>query len=159
MSDAARRQLERWARSSTLPHRQVRRSQILLRLADGEPGAVIARSLGVSRDTVRRWRDRMLREGVETLLRDRPGRGRRPGRAADVVARVLETLGRHPSWSLRAVAAHVGTSAATVQRVRREHADEPVMTRQLMKRHRGAEGADGGKTLASAPHGHVSLHL
>ena len=144
--------LERWARSSTLPHRQVLRSQILLRLVDGDAASHIARTLGVSRETVRRWRDRAVREGVETLLRDRPGRGRRPGRAAAVVARVLDALAQHPTWTLRQVATHAHTSAATVQRIRRDHVRAGVRgaSLQLVKRQAPAAKDDDGKALASS---------
>jgi transposase len=97
------------------------RSRFLLRVLGGEPIAVVAREFGVARETVRRWHDRLLREGPDSLLHERPGRGRRPGRTPSVVAAVVAAATQPPTWTLRQIAAHVGTSLATTQRICREH--------------------------------------
>jgi len=54
VSDADRVELERMARSSVMPHRQVRQARGLLLAADGVVNEVIARELGTTPDTVRR---------------------------------------------------------------------------------------------------------
>ena len=161
VSEEVRRQIERWARSSTLPHRQVQRSRILPALVNGESSSAIARTLGVSRETVRRWHARAAREGVETLLRDRPGRGRRPGRSASAVALVVDCRVAHPSWTLRQIATHVGVSLATVQRVCREHAvaASPEPPSQLRKHEPAGPRVDDGSRLATANARHVFLHV
>ena len=50
---------------------------MVLLLGDGLSAREVARRLGVSRHTVDLWRTRYLEEGRETVLRDKPGRGRR----------------------------------------------------------------------------------
>lgn len=122
-----RARLEQWARSSTAPHRLVLRSQIVLQLLAGRSQAATARALGVSRETVARWQRRFAELGAAGLQRDRPGRGRRPGRNSAHVARVHEALRNAPpgSWTVRTLAAHVGISAASVQRIWRERTVEP----------------------------------
>jgi DNA-binding NarL/FixJ family response regulator len=72
--------LERWIRSGTTPQRTVLRSRIILLLSDGLTAREVARRLEVSRHTVDLWRKRYLDEGIETLTRDRPGRGRKRAR-------------------------------------------------------------------------------
>ena len=69
--------LVRWIRARTTPQRVVLRSCIVLLLAEDLSAREVARRLGVSRHTVDLWRMRYLAEGRESLLRDRPGRGRK----------------------------------------------------------------------------------
>jgi transposase len=84
MSHEERKTLERWVRMPTAPQRLVLRSRIVLMLAEGCPAREIARRLGVSRPTVALWRKRYAQEGCAGLTRDRPGRGRKPSRKADM---------------------------------------------------------------------------
>jgi DNA-directed RNA polymerase specialized sigma24 family protein len=69
--------LERWVRARTTPQRVVLRSRIVLLLIEGLSAREVARRIGVSRHTVDLWRERYLSEGCDSLLRDRPGRGRK----------------------------------------------------------------------------------
>jgi transposase-like protein len=69
--------ITRWVRGRTTPQRTVLRGRIVLMLADGLSGREVARQLGIARHTVDLWRTRFREEGPESLLRDRPGRGRR----------------------------------------------------------------------------------
>ena len=55
VSRKQRVELERMARSSSLPHRCVVQASALLLAADGTPNAVIARACSTTPDTVRRW--------------------------------------------------------------------------------------------------------
>ncbi len=75
-----RARLEKWARSHTTEHRVVRRSRILLLLDEGLSARAVARLLATSRHTVDLWRRRAEEEGIGSITKDRPGRGR-PGRA------------------------------------------------------------------------------
>lgn len=157
---ADRVRLEQWVRASTAAHRLVLRSRIVLLLADGQSQAGVARALGVSRDTVARWARRFSEGGVDALQRDRPGRGRRPGRNRQHVARVLEALRSAPpgTWTVRTLAAHVGVSAASVQRIWRERtlALERQAPGQFLS-HAGVLDANAaGKTLASSEDGDVA---
>lgn len=77
VSAEQRELLERWARARTTPQGLVMRVQIVLLLADGLSGRAVADSLGISRHTVDLWRRRYRDGGSESLVRDRPGRGRR----------------------------------------------------------------------------------
>lgn len=77
-----RRLLEGWVRSGLTPQRVARRARIILLCAEGLPDREVSRRLDVHRHTVALWRSRVLEEGVETLTRDRPGRGRKAGRVA-----------------------------------------------------------------------------
>ena len=61
-------------------HRDVLRARIVLAAAEGATNAAIAQNLGVTDDTVRKWRRRFSQHGLDRL-RDRP-RTRRPRRFA-----------------------------------------------------------------------------
>ena len=72
--------LEGWIRAPTTPQRTALRSRLILLLGDGLSAREVARRIGVSRHTVDLWRERYMKEGCESLTRDRPGRGRRRSR-------------------------------------------------------------------------------
>src|SRR4051794_41342957 len=66
-----RRVLTARARRARGEQRDVVRARIVLAAADGQPNAAIARRLGVTEDTVRRWRGRVAAQRVPGLD-DRP---------------------------------------------------------------------------------------
>jgi transposase len=120
-----RAQLDRWARSSTTTQRVAMRSVIVLLAGTGLSDAAIAAELGVTRRTVARWRGRYAEGGTQEVTRDRPGRGRKPGRNPEVVERIVSLTARGCGedgvpWSARSLARHLGISHATVQRVWKE---------------------------------------
>ena len=122
MSDGQRVALEALARSQVAPHRQVQRAKALLLAADGMATSHIAEDLELSPTTVRAWRERFLAEGLAKLGEVRKGRGRKPSISEDKVAEIVElTLHSKPDghthWSCRTMAAQVGVSPATVQRI------------------------------------------
>jgi transposase len=82
-----RRALKRAARSQAAPHRQVVRAKIVLDAAAGLPSTLIAQRVGVTPNTVRKWRKRFCTHGYAGL-RDRPRSGRPRVFAAVVVAEV-----------------------------------------------------------------------
>jgi transposase len=82
-----RRALKRAARSQAAPHRQVVRARIVLDAAAGLPSTLIARRVGVTPNTVRKWRRRFCTQGYAGL-RDRPRPGRPRVFAAAVAAEV-----------------------------------------------------------------------
>jgi polyphosphate kinase len=121
LSARERDRLLTWAGDATAPARALR-SRIVLACADGSPDARVAASLGVSRDTVRKWRSRFT-AGRLVGLGDAP----RPGaprtvsdeQVAQVVARTLLEMpsdGR-PRWSTRSMAAATGLSQSAVSRI------------------------------------------
>ena len=84
--------LTRMSRSSLLPHRKVVQARALLMAADGVANEQIARSCGA--DTVRRWRSRFARSGVDRVGVIAKGRGRKSSLPLGTVAEVLR-LTRH----------------------------------------------------------------
>ncbi len=122
MSDGQREALEVLARSQTAPHRQVQRAGALLLAADGVANTRIASRVGVNSATVRSWRSRFAEEGLAKLGKVRSGRGRKSTIPQDKIDEIVElTRNSKPAgqthWSCRTMAARVGVSPATVQRV------------------------------------------
>src|SRR5664280_2663826 len=122
MSDGQREALKVLARSQTAPHRQVQRAEALLLAGDGVANAQIAQRLGVKAATVRAWRVRFAEEGLAKLGKVRAGRGRKPIIPQTKIDEIVElTRNSKPAgqthWSCRTMAAQVGVSPATVQRV------------------------------------------
>ena len=122
MSDGQRVALEALARSQVAPHRQVQRAKALMLAAEGMANSHIAEDLELSPPTVRTWRERFGSEGLAKLGEVRAGRGRKPSISDDKVAEIVNlTLHSKPDghthWSCRTMAAHVGVSPATVQRI------------------------------------------
>jgi transposase len=138
LTDPERRELSRRAHSTRTPHRDRVRARIVLAAGDGTVNAAIARLIGVSVDTVRKWRRRFV-TGRLAGLRDtpRPGRPRRLPDAvrAQVIALACELpatsgvpLSRWSSPELaRELAARcqVRLSASTVRRWLGEDALKP----------------------------------
>ena len=80
LSDEQRSALERMARSSSLPHRQVTQAQALLWAGDGLANEEIARRSGVDPDAVRRWRKRFAKAVRRVPDLGRPCGGSQPVR-------------------------------------------------------------------------------
>ena len=78
LCDGQRRLVLARARRASGEHRDVLRAQIVLAAADGASNAAIGRTLGVTDDTVRKWRRRFCEHGLDGLGdRHRTGRPRR----------------------------------------------------------------------------------
>ena len=125
-----RAKLDRWVRSSTTPQRLAVRSLIVLLAGSGMTDAAIAGQMHITRRTAARWRLRYVAGGPDALTVDAPGRGRKPGRNPEVVAKIVEaTAGGPPAglgrWTVRSLARHLGVSHATVQRVWKERGITP----------------------------------
>jgi transposase len=122
LSDAEREQLERWARRRKSAQGLALRSRIVLGCAEGENNARLARRLGVSVPTVRKWRGRFASDRLDGLVDEpRPGRPRTVSdeRVEEVIVKALECVppdgGTH--WSTRQMAKVAGVSQSTVSRV------------------------------------------
>jgi transposase len=130
---ADREVLLRWARGSSIPHRAMIRSGLVLMADAGWTNTSIAAQLGISRRTVAFWKARYRLGGARAILVDAPGRGRKPGRDTQIVSKILiatkETPPPASRWTLRTLARAVGVSHATVQRVWREHGITQAPTR------------------------------
>jgi putative transposase len=121
LEQGQREQLEALARSRSLPHGLVVRAKIVLEAAGGAQNVQISKTLGVSRYTVGKWRERFVRKGIEGLYDEY--RSGRPRSIDDerIAAMVNKTLRSKPKgtthWSTRDMAERTGISKSTVQRV------------------------------------------
>ena len=124
LSEEHREQLTRWAQSRTLPAGDVFRARLMLALAEGKSWSQIEVELHTSRPTIARWKRRFEREGMAGL--DPRHKGSEPRRATpSVQARVLRKTTQRPAdgsthGSCRKMAAAVGVSKSTVQRIWRQ---------------------------------------
>jgi transposase len=121
VSDEQREELQRWAQSRTLPAGDVFRARLILALAEGKSYSQIESLLSTSRPTIARWRRRFRENGLAGL--DPQHKGSKPKTATPVVqARILRKTTQKPDdgsthWSCRKMAATLGVSKSTVQRV------------------------------------------
>ena len=121
-SDGQRQMLETLSRSQTATHREVTRAKALLLAAEGVANSHIAVMCGVRPNTVAAWRERFAAEGLAKFARVRKGRGRKPVIAQEKIEEIVDlTQNSRPEgethWSCRSMAAKVGVSKDTVQRV------------------------------------------
>ena len=104
--------------------------------ADGHGVMAIMREVGVSKTTVWRWQDYFTEAGVDGLIK---GRSKPPGRKplSDAIKlKVVEkTVKERPAnathWSVRSMAAEMGISHTSVQRIWAEHGLKPHLVRSF----------------------------
>ena len=118
-SPSEQAQLEQVARRGTTPQKVARRAQMVLMLSHHESASAVARTLHVSRMTVRLWANRFVTDGVPGVLRDAPRPGRRKQLSLARVQAIVEaTLTTRPPagthWSSRGLAKAQGVSEALV---------------------------------------------
>jgi transposase len=122
LSTEERQVLEGWARRRKTSLALALRSRIILACADGRSVTAVAADLGVSRDTVRKWRSRFMVNRLEGLSDEpRPGA---PRTITDVhvelvITKTLEERGpgEDTHWSTRSMAAATGMSQSAVSRI------------------------------------------
>ncbi len=124
-----REELTRWVRARRTPQRLVLRARIVLLASEGLANVAIAHQVGANRNTVLLWRQRFAQGGL-AALHDAPRPGRRRTISTEVVRRIVTTtLQEHPRaathWSTRTLAAHLGVSKMTVQRIWKAHGLQP----------------------------------
>jgi transposase len=121
--------LERWARRPKSAQALAQRSKIVLGCAKGKPNTVVAEELGITKQTVGKWRARFLERRLDSLLDEpRPGTPRKIGdeEVERVLALTLESTPRDAThWSTRSLAAEAGLSRSTVSRIWRAFALQP----------------------------------
>lgn len=128
ISTADRETLESWTRSSTMSAGRVERARIVLAVADGAGTSDAARTLGVTRPTVIKWRDRFAANGIAGL--DDEARSGRP-KTVDDAAIIAATLEPPPDslavthWSSRLLGRHLSIGDATVARAWRRYGVKP----------------------------------
>jgi transposase len=121
LNAAERRELESRARSRNLRADDVLRAKLVLLLADGLSYSAIRQRLDCSEHFIRRWKQRFVESGLESLYGRH--RGGQPGPESDrLEARILDATRKSPPdgsthWSTRRLAAHLGVSHMRVARV------------------------------------------
>ena len=73
LSDEERQVLAGWIRRRTTAQALALRSRIVLECAQGRSNSEVAASLAVSRETVRKWRSRFVRDRLEGSPSATPG--------------------------------------------------------------------------------------
>jgi transposase len=121
ITNEQRSELSRRAQSRTLPAGEVFRARLILAVAKGESYRQIMASLQTTAPTISRWKQRFEQDGIDGL--DPRHKGSQP-RVADaaVQARIARKTQQKPAdgsthWSCRKMAAALGLSKSTVQRV------------------------------------------
>ena len=134
LTDEQRSALDRLARSTSTRHRTVQQAQALLLASQGVANNEIARRVGVSANSVRKWRTRWAEKGLADFGRIAPGRGRKswlePGTVEAVVHDTLHapTDDGSTQWTTRTMAARHGIGKDTVARIWRDHNLRPWRT-------------------------------
>ena len=121
LSKAEREQLLSIRRSRSMPHALVTRARIVLLADKGRANTAIAESVGLSRATVGKWRQRYLAQGIQGLYDElKPGGPRSIG-DEQVAVLIRKTLKTKPTdgtqWSCRSMAEETRLSKSTVHRV------------------------------------------
>src|SRR4051794_33169791 len=122
VSPVDRRRLEAIVADRNRPQKHVWRAKVALAAADGHGTTAIGRYTGLSRPSVRRWRERFAQEGVAGLLRDKSrkaGTSPLPLALVDRVVRLTqgEPPGGAPHGTGRMMARAPNISWRWVQRI------------------------------------------
>jgi transposase len=121
LSESQREELTMWAHSRSLPAGDVFRAKLILSLADGMTYEQIITALGTTKPTIARWKARFEEAGMDGLQPRHKGSQPRAA-TPSVQARVARRVQQKPPdgcthWSCRKLAADLGMSHATVQRI------------------------------------------
>jgi transposase len=132
LTDEEQETLERWARRPKTAQALAQRARIVLRCTRMPSNIAVAARVGVTHQTVGKWRARFVTRRLDGLLDEpRPGTPRRvtDGDVERILTRTLETLPRDAThWSTRSLAAKVGLSQSTISRIWRAFALQPHRT-------------------------------
>ena len=138
LSTEEQSQLRTWARSRQRIGRSLAlRARIVLHCRQGRSNRDVARRLGITVQTVCKWRQRFLAERVRGLL-DQPRSGA-PRSISDVLVEAVlaKTLHERPPdadrWSSRRLASALGISQRAVLRIWRAFDVKPNQLRGLVK--------------------------
>lgn len=129
VSPEERETLERWARRPKTAQAIAQRARIVLACAAGKNNDRVATEMGLTRQSVGRWRQRFVTKRVEGVLDEpRPGAPRTitDAQVERVIRLTLETTPRAAThWSTRAMAKRCGLSQTAVNRIWRAFALQP----------------------------------
>ena len=131
--------LEKWAGARATERRLVDRARIVLLAGEGRPARQIAERVGCAERTVKQWRSRYQRDGLEGL-RDRPKPGRPLTHGQAVRARLIALACTRPPdtgegvrrerWTHRELAERVGMSESQAHAILRAADVRPQLTEQ-----------------------------
>lgn len=129
-----RKTLTRLVRGRRTEVRVAMRAKIVLAAARGLENQEIAEELGITRETVGRWRSRFVEQHVEGILKDRPRGGRKPTNRSKVEGRIIQmTTQELPAnathWSTRLLAEELGVSQSMVHRVWKANGLKPHLVK------------------------------
>lgn len=129
LNENEREQLQSWAKRRRTSQALALRSRIVLQCAQRLDNKSVAQSLGVTQQTVCKWRARFVSMRLEGLL-DAPRTGKpRSIEDAAVEALITRTLESKPKdathWSTRGMAKETGMSQSAVSRVWRAFGLQP----------------------------------
>jgi len=129
LSDLDRQILLRWTTRRKTAQALAQRARIVLLAAEGVNNKTVAHRLGLTIQTVGKWRARYLADGVDGLL-DEPRPGAPRAITDDDVERVIiRTLESQPDdathWSTRSMAEATGMSQSAISRIWRAFALQP----------------------------------
>jgi transposase len=121
LADEDRTDLERYARGRTVSHGLAVRARIVLVCAEGKDNVAVGRDVGVTAQTVGRWRRRFIARGIGGLMdlaRPNVHRKLSDDRVEEVIHATLETLPAGSThWSTRKMAKRAGVSRSSVSRI------------------------------------------
>ena len=136
VSSADKTELMAKLRCRSLPAEDVRRADIILRLAEGQAQRVVARQMRCSINTVRLWRERFEVEGLAGLYARHQGR-LAEAKSPALEAKILDHTRRGPKdgsthWSTRKMADELGISHMRVARTWAKAGLQPHRMRRYM---------------------------
>jgi transposase len=124
--------LKTWASRPKSTQQLAQRARIVLACADGLANKAVAAKLGVTAQTVGKWRRRFLEGRLDGLAdQERPGAPRKvtDKDVEEVITKTLETKPRNAThWSTRGMAEATGLSQSTIGRVWRAFGLKPHRT-------------------------------
>ena len=164
LSPVDRAKLEGWVADRNTPQKLVWRSRIVLLSAGGAGTMAVVRAVGKSKRTVARWLERYQALGATGLRRDASRPGRKPPLSAAVIARVVHmTLYEKPPnathWSISSMAAAVGLSRSSVQRIWKAHGLKPHLTKTFKSTRSALDGLSNDNRFLEKVEDIVGLYL
>lgn len=129
MTPEERTTLEAWARRPKSTQRLALRSKIVLACDDGLTNQEVTRKLGVTANTVTKWRERFRvgrLEGLADEPRPGPPRTLTDEQVYEVITKTLETMPKNAThWTTRSMARELGLTQNAVWRIWNAFALQP----------------------------------
>ncbi len=134
LTDKERKALKRLANGRRTQVRVLKRAQIVLAAARGLENREIAEELGMTRETVGRWRSRFAENRLDGIVKDLPRGGRKPTKRSKVESQIIrKTTQEKPRnathWSTRTLAEALGVTQSMVQRVWKANGLKPHLVK------------------------------